>query len=314
MEWLNDVLKIVSEGIQIPFDYLLDPRKRIFIPFLASSLVIAVLVYLMDKRGKTFRAYFFNKTHWFGQSTIVDYAFLFFNGLVKVILIAPFLLYSLRFAFYVNDYLIQYFGRVNLNLSRSEAVLYFTIASFIIKDFFSFLLHFLQHRVPFLWQFHKVHHSATTLTPLTQYRIHPIELLINNGRSLLLTGFLIGAFDYLSGQRVDAYTFMGVNVLGFVFRVTGANLRHSHIRLSYFKWLEYLLISPFQHQIHHSHEMAHHNRNLGAKLAIWDWMFGTLIHSQNVDELSFGLGEEDARFSSFWKNIISPFYGLFRIK
>ena len=35
------------------------------------------------------------------------------------------------------------------------------------------------HKIPILWEFHKIHHSATSLNPITQYRLHPLELLIN---------------------------------------------------------------------------------------------------------------------------------------
>ena len=92
------------------------------------------------------------------------------------------------------------------------------------------------HKLPFLWEFHKIHHSATSLNPLTQYRIHPFELIINNIRSILIFGLVTGLFDYLSAHQIDKLVFLGVNVFHFIFLLLGANLRHSHVKLKYPKF------------------------------------------------------------------------------
>ena len=94
----------------------------------------------------------------------------------------------------------------------------------------------------------------------------------------------------------------------------GANLRHSSVKLKYFNFLEYVFISPFQHQIHHSNLPEHYDRNLGAKLALWDWMFGTLVLSKSVSEIRFGLVKKDEKqLNSFLKNLWYPFLGVIRI-
>ena len=51
---------------------------------------------------------------------------------------------------------------------------------------------------------------------------------------------------------------------------------------------------------------------MGSQLAIWDWLFGTLVTSEEVSTVKFGLGEENKEFNSFWKTIITPFRNLFR--
>jgi sterol desaturase/sphingolipid hydroxylase (fatty acid hydroxylase superfamily) len=106
---------------------------------------------------------------------------------------------------------------------------------------------------------------------------------------------------------------IGANVLSFAFLLFGSNLRHSHIPLKYFGWLEYVFISPFQHQIHHSSAERHFNKNLGSKLAIWDWMFGTLIRSDSVDDIDFGIGKmEEKNYDSLWKNLSMPFQNILK--
>jgi sterol desaturase/sphingolipid hydroxylase (fatty acid hydroxylase superfamily) len=80
---------------------------------------------------------------------------------------------------------------------------------------------------------------------------------------------------WLFPGKVRGYHVLGVDVVGFAFAVLGANLRHSHVWLSYGPFVERLAISPAHHQVHHSVDAKHHDRNFGSALAIWDWMFGT---------------------------------------
>ena len=151
------------------------------------------------------------------------------------------------------------------------------------------------------------------LNPITQYRIHPIELIINNARSILVLGVVTGVFRYLSAHHLEELTLIGANVFSFAFLAFGSNLRHSHIPLKYFNWLEYIFISPFQHQIHHSNKQEHFDRNMGAKLAIWDWMFGTLVRSEAVSKIEFGLGKhEDSNYETLWSNLLRPFSNLWQ--
>ncbi len=64
----------------------------------------------------------------------------------------------------------------------------FSLTLFVCWDASRWLLHWLLHRVPRLWQLHQVHHSATILTPLTFHRLHPLESLLYQLRGVLVTG------------------------------------------------------------------------------------------------------------------------------
>lgn len=298
----------------MPLDYLLNPSKRIFYLYLVSSIALAYYVYHQSKIQYSFLKYLFNKKVWASKSAFVDYGLVFFNGLIKVFLIAPYVVFGLYLSIYVNDLLVSWFSYPSFSLSPVLTVALFTICLSVFSDFATYLLHLALHKIPILWEFHKVHHSATTLNPITQYRIHPIELIINNIKGILVFGITTGIFDYLSNHQVHKMMFLGANVFSFVFLFWGANLRHSHVKLKYFNFLEYVFISPFQHQIHHSNQKNHFDKNLGAKLALWDWLFGTLVRSEEVQKVEFGLGkEENNKFSGFWKNLIQPFIGVVRI-
>jgi sterol desaturase/sphingolipid hydroxylase (fatty acid hydroxylase superfamily) len=136
------------------------------------------------------------------------------------------------------------------------------------------------HKWPILWSLHKVHHSATVLTPMTVFRTHPLEGIIFSLRSSVTQAISISSFIFLFGNTVSLYTVLGVNIFVFIFNVLGSNLRHSHVGIQYWKWVEYIFISPAQHQLHHSIAKEHHDKNFGAALAIWDWFFGSLHHSK----------------------------------
>lgn len=309
MQYLKLIIEIfekINEAFIMTINYFNSPNKRIFYLYIITSIILALFVFFNKKRKVSFKKYFFNKRIWLSKSAFTDYGLLFFNSLIKIVLIAPLLIFSLKLAFYTKEYILDTFGYHSFTLSKSTIIIIYTITVFLVNDFFSYLLHLLQHKIPFLWRFHKVHHSATSLNPITQYRIHPVELYINNIKSLILTGLLIGIFDYIADGRISVYTLLGVNVFNFVFMLFGANLRHSQVKLKYPDFLENILISPFQHQVHHSNNVKHFDKNMGSKLAIWDCLFGTLIKSKQVDKLEYGLGEEDKDYDNFFKNLINP--------
>src|SRR5712692_6347813 len=145
------------------------------------------------------------------------------------------------------------------------------------------------HRIPALWEFHKVHHSAEVLTPITFYRSHPVDMLGQTVAEALASGIVTSVFLYVFGPSLTLTTILGVNAFRFAFYLFGANLRHSHICLSFGSMIEHLVISPAQHQIHHSADPKHFNRNYGSEFAIWDWVFGSLYCARREERITLGL-------------------------
>jgi sterol desaturase/sphingolipid hydroxylase (fatty acid hydroxylase superfamily) len=306
---LEAIIRAIKKGIQLPFSYVTEAEdKRIFILYLLSSVIMAYYIFKRSNLKYSFKTYLFNKKIWTCKSALIDYYFIFFNSYIKLLLIGPLLIYGYYLSYYVNDSLHVIFGKFSIQLPINTIIILYTIALTLFGDFSSFLVHYIMHKSPFLWRFHKIHHSATVLNPITQYRIHPIELLINNIRGGFVIGLVTGVFNYLSVYQIDKWTFIGVNVFHFLFLLWGANLRHSHVKFSYPTFFETIFISPFQHQIHHSSNPEHYDKNMGSKFALWDWMFGTLVKSKDITKnLKFGLGKEDKDYNSFIKNIITPF-------
>jgi sterol desaturase/sphingolipid hydroxylase (fatty acid hydroxylase superfamily) len=103
----------------------------------------------------------------------------------------------------------------------------------------------------------------------------------------LSQGLLLGALS----EDITVAEIAGINVFIVLTHAALGALQHSHVWLSYGPVLEHIVISPAQHQIHHSTDPAHYGKNLGNSLAIWDWMFGTLYVIKGTERLTFGLTE-----------------------
>ena len=310
---LEKVFNIIVDAYELSKDHFFGPENRIYYLYLLSSLILALFVYSRIKKKKSFFSYIFDRRIWMSKSALNDYLIFAFNNLFKVLFIGPYLILSLYIAFYIQEYLVIWFGFPENSLSIVETVVFYTITLTLVNDFLSYLLHLALHKTPILWEFHKVHHSATTMNPMTQYRIHPVELILNNVRGIMGFGLVTGVFDYYSNHELDTIVFIGANIFTFLFMFFGANLRHSHVKLKYPNFLEYIFISPYQHQIHHSINKDHYDKNMGSKLAIWDFIFGTLILSKETSRIRFGVAGNQRDYSSFTNLIWLPFLKAFNL-
>ena len=184
----------------------------------------------------------------------------------------------------------------------------YTLALFIAWDASRFVLHWLGHRVPFLWAFHQVHHSAEVLTPLTFHRIHPVESWLYDLRGALVTGVVAGGFYWLFRGEVSHWTLLGVPAMGLVLNVVTGNLRHTHVWIRFPRGVEHWLLSPAQHQIHHGMEPGECHSNMGTWLAIWDRLAGTLVTAEERPE-RYGLPTAELNHGN---NLLSAWFGPFR--
>jgi sterol desaturase/sphingolipid hydroxylase (fatty acid hydroxylase superfamily) len=166
--------------------------------------------------------------------------------------------------------------------------------------------HYLMHRTPALWEFHKVHHSAEVLTPLTEWRQHPVEMVLIPNIISMTVGAGYAVLWIVFGAAQPA-TLFGVNIFLLMFTMTTLHLRHSHVWLPFTGILGCLLQSPAHHQIHHSTNPKHFDKNLGFGLSIWDWAFGTLWIPAKREHLEFGIGDENAVFETMHGTVVRPF-------
>ena len=151
------------------------------------------------------------------------------------------------------------------------------IVSFLTLDFFGgWLVHITEHKVPFLWRFHVVHHADNNVDVTTGLRHHPIESVLRG------VFFFMGIF--ISGAPMYAVMiFQTILVLSTAF---------THANINMPTWLDktlgYIFVSPNMHKVHHHWKQPFTDSNYGAVLSIWDRLLGTL-KSLDPKSIRYGL-------------------------
>jgi sterol desaturase/sphingolipid hydroxylase (fatty acid hydroxylase superfamily) len=244
----------------------------------------------------------------FCASTYTDLGYLFYNLFV----------HSLIFGWAILSYqyltngliavLVFVFGPVTptaLPAVVSQSLI--VVMLFLAYEIGYWLTHWLSHRVPFIWEFHRVHHSAEVLTPLTNFRVHPIDTIIFANIVAVTTAIANAMTNYALGDTSHQYALTGTNVILIVFIHIYVHLQHTELWMPFRGVLGRIFVSPAHHQVHHSDNPAHHNRNFGSCLAIWDWMFGTLYVPKEREKLHFGVEPDRYPAHTITGEFIAPF-------
>ena len=180
----------------------------------------------------------------------------------------------------------------------------------LIQDFMTFYAHVLQHRIGVFWELHKVHHSVEFLIPLSNRRFHPIQAIMDNWFTMVPLGLFLGIISYVLSLPVHDYSIIGLDALFVMNMLSFYHLRHSHVPMRY-GWLERHLISPAQHQLHHSREERHWDKNFGFCFSWWDRMWGTVVYSDPHETFRLGLPDGDqVQYDSVLKLFITPVRNL----
>ncbi len=174
------------------------------------------------------------------------------------------------------------FGLLNVSNSSIEVVL---IVTLLIRSLVSYVVHYLMHKVPFLWRIHRVHHTDTHLDVSTTVRLHPIEILLG-----ILIVIPTTAFFGLSAWVLVLYEVLDSFFTPF-----------SHANVSLPKWLDktirLVFVSPDMHRIHHSSYQPETDSNYGAVFSFWDRIFFTYTPEPRKPWKEFEIGLEEPRGS-----------------
>ncbi|MEB3358004.1 MAG: sterol desaturase family protein [Synechococcales bacterium] len=315
-----ELITFVLEKSLYPLKQVVSPDSQIYWPYLLSSLCIALLIFSLgfkDSAEKNMLKYLFPPKVFLHRSAILDYQNYLPIMLAKSFLVIPItaLLSATAIANLVSHAL-SYLTSISTLFPISHPPLWyhlsFSLFLILAIDFGYFYNHYLRHKVPLLWEFHKIHHTAEVLTPFTLYRHHPLDYLVQILSVSLCAGTATGIWTFLFGSQAQVLSLNGVPWLLFAFYLTG-NFRHSHIWVAFPNWASYVLMSPAQHYIHHANDSRYYDTNYGKILSLWDWMFGTLYIPQGYQELPLGLpDEEDNRFDTVMSFYFKPFRLAFR--
>ncbi len=298
-----------------PLRELVAPGKRTHWAFLALGAVLALAVWLARARRVPLRRFFFAREQWLHRSALADYGFVPLRALLAAALWAPLAFSTLAIAAPVRSALVAIAGSPAREASFAVALAY-SLVAFVADDLSRYLVHRAMHRVPALWHIHQVHHSAEVLTPATLLRVHPIEVVLHQLRGRLVLGVVAGVFTWLAPGTTVVEVF-GVELMVLSWNALGANLRHSQVWLSFGPALEHVLVSPAQHQLHHSVDPAHRDKNFGSALAIWDWCAGTLVVARRRLRLRFGVAgganHGHAPLGMLWRPVVASARSVFAV-
>ncbi len=284
MGWFETLFPQLLNTFSVKF--LLSPV------YIAATVIIVWAIWMRGDRTQGFLAFMLPKALYKHPSTWMDIKLAVFNtffigsGAVAVLLVTPWV--TLK----VLTVIVSFTGYHSDASGLANAV-FASIVLFLTQDFCRYWNHYLHHEHRYLWPFHAVHHSAEVMTPITFMRAHPVYTMLQ----ALVISAIVGVV-----QAIILFAVVGQITPGILYGGTlafnayvffGAHLRHSHVWLSYGRTLEHILISPAQHQVHHSSDPKHHDKNYGEVFAIWDWMFGTLYIPEGKEDLTFGIADRD---------------------
>ena len=141
----------------------------------------------------------------------------------------------------------------------------------------AYLVHFIQHKVPWMWKFHLVHHSDMNVDVTTGLRHHPGETVFR----IIFT--IIGVF--VSGASI------GMVMLYQSLSVLFAHITHANISIpkKIDAILSYVLVTPNMHKIHHHYEMPLTDSNYGNIFSIWDRLFNTFSFINKQKSVVYGI-------------------------
>jgi len=149
---------------------------------------------------------------------------------------------------------------------------------YIVGDFGAYWMHRFWHLSP-VWRVHRWHHSPTSMYWLAGYRASLLQLTLQS---------LPWAF---------AYSIFGMAPWWMYLAVTTSHVLLNdwmHMNITWrSNWLEWVMVTPRTHHVHHSDNLALSNANFGVTFSIWDRLFGTFVNPEDVKEpLTFGIREK----------------------
>ncbi len=301
---------------------LLSPGSSASIWSLATALCVAAVVVLARRRPEKrpvklkvlLRALF---PRWIlrHRSSRADFGLLAFNGLAYGAIFGGATLSAAAVATYVGGGLARFAGGHLPPLPAPVGVVALTVAIFLAADLAYWVDHWLKHRVPVLWAFHKVHHTAEVLTPATVFRVHPIDTLVFANLTALFIGLTEAVVRWLLGQPIDPLAVAGHNLLTVAFVYAVGHLQHTHLWIAFTGVWGRIFLSPAHHQIHHSADPRHFGSNFGGFLAAWDWLFGTLhAPGRQREQLVFGVEPRRPEQHSLTGVMLTPFAEAARLE
>jgi sterol desaturase/sphingolipid hydroxylase (fatty acid hydroxylase superfamily) len=155
------------------------------------------------------------------------------------------------------------------------------LIGFIFRDFIQWWIHRLLHRIPKLWEFHKVHHSVKEMGFAAHLRYHWMENIVYRTLEYIPLALLgIGLHDFF---------------IIHIFTLAWGHFNHSNFKLN-LGFLKYFFNNPEMHIWHHAKHLPENIKygvNFGLTLSVWDYLFKTDYIPYEGRDIELGFEEEE---------------------
>jgi sterol desaturase/sphingolipid hydroxylase (fatty acid hydroxylase superfamily) len=171
-----------------------------------------------------------------------------------------------------------------------------TVAAFLLFDIWMYYWHMANHRIAFLWRFHRAHHADTEMDTTTALRFHPGELVLSTFARIPVILAIGMSFTELALFEV----LLNISTL----------FHHSNLAIPE-KWdrlIRTVVVTPNMHRVHHSVVRAELDSNFTSLLSLWDRLARTFRMREDTRSITFGLPRfREERFQRLWGFLITPF-------
>ena len=163
-----------------------------------------------------------------------------------------------------------------LNFIESPLLVELILAIMVLDLIAQYFVHYMLHKVKWMWRLHLIHHTDTHVDATTGTRHHPFDFIIRESFALIAVIIMGMPIAYYL-----IYRFMSVFFTYFT---------HANISLppAVDKVLSYVIVTPNMHKFHHHYQLPWTDSNYGNMLSIWDRLFGTFVYDR-TDKIKYGI-------------------------
>ena len=253
-----------------------------------SLIVISLIVWTVElvfpwrKQQSAFRKDFF-----------LDGFYMFFNFFVFSMFISG--IYKIITKLAIEEFQIYPNAIALVNLSNFSSGIQLLLF-FVVLDFVQWLTHILLHRYPFLWKFHKVHHSVKEMGFAAHLRYHWMENILYKPFKVIAL-MLLGGFE---PEQAFIIHFIAISI---------GHLNHANVKLDYGPF-KYVFNNPVMHLYHHAKAIPENFKtgvNFAISLSLWDYIFKTNYVPTPDKNLILGYHDDQRMPSGFFGQL---FYGF----
>jgi len=279
---MKDYLEIFTNGYKGYANYLWQEITQISLHNYFYWLIGVSVFFFLVEMVKPWR----ENQNRFRKDFWLDFFYMFFN----------FFLFSLIIYNAASDVIVNLFND-GLQLIGIKNLLAFEVMTwpiwthflvgFILRDFVQWWVHRLLHKVPALWEFHKVHHSVEQMGFAAHLRYHWMENIVYRTIEYIPLALIgIGLRDFF---------------MIHIFTLIVGHFNHSNFRLN-LGFLKYVFNNPQMHIWHHAYELPENRKtgvNFGLTLSIWDYLWGTDYIPYDGRDIKLGFPEIEKFPQSF---------------